>query len=137
MPNSLAMKSKLGCPSQMLAVVMWVLGCTAWGAADAADLKVGAKLFTSECSECHTMKEGKNKKGPSIYGVLGRKAATISDYDYSSPIKASNIYWTEDKLNEYLANPGKMVPGGKMKYEGLRDAAKREDIIKYLKFFSE
>jgi cytochrome c len=108
-----------------------------WSASPAADLKIGAKIFNSECSECHTMKEGKNKKGPSIYGVLRRKAATISDFDYSNAIKSSNIYWSEDKLDEYIANPAKVVPGGKMKYEGLRDAAKRDDLIKYLKFFSE
>ena len=83
------------------------------------------------------MKEGKNKKGPSIYAVLGRKAATISDYEYSSAMKSSNIVWTEEKLNEYITTPGKVVPGGKMKYEGLPDAGKREDLIKYLKFFSE
>lgn len=129
------MKFPLGCASQAMAVLALAFGIGS--ASCAADLKAGVKLFNSECSECHTMKEGKNKKGPSIYGVLGRKAATISDYDYSSAIRASNIFWTEDKLDEYLANPAKVVPGGKMKYEGLRDAGKREDLIKYLKFFSE
>jgi cytochrome c len=129
------MKFKLRFSSETVALLMFTLVTAT--PSHAADLKAGVKLFNSECSECHTMKEGKNKKGPSIYGVLGRKAATISDYDYSNAIRASNIFWTEDKLDEYITNPSKVVPGGKMKYEGLRDASKREDLIKYLKFFSE
>jgi cytochrome c len=129
------MKFILRSSSESIALLVLTLATTSLS--HAADLKAGVKIFNSECSECHTMKEGKNKKGPSIYGVLGRKAATISDYDYSNAIRASNIFWTEDKLDEYVANPAKVVPGGKMKYEGLRDASKREDLIKYLKFFSE
>ncbi|CAN1518930.1 cytochrome c family protein [Limnohabitans sp. B9-3] len=129
------MKFTLGCTAETLGLL--IVALTIATSSQAADLKSGVKLFNSECSECHTMKEGKNKKGPSIYGVLGRKAATISDYDYSTAIRTSNILWTEDKLDEYIANPAKVLPGGKMKYEGLRDAGKREDIIKYLKFFSE
>jgi len=131
------MKFKSRCLLPWQIVLMLAMGTSSAAPAWSADLKLGAKLFTSECSECHTMKEGKNKKGPSIYGVLGRKAATISDYDYSSAIRSSNIVWSEAKLDEYITSPAKMVPGGKMKYEGLRDAAKRDDLIKYLKFFSE
>jgi len=103
----------------------------------AADLKGGVKVFNDVCSECHTMKEGRNKKGPSIYGVIGRKAATIADYEYSDAMKSSNIVWTEQKLDEYLKAPAKVVPGGKMKYEGMADAEKRQSIINYLKFFSD
>lgn len=103
----------------------------------AGDLKAGAKIFEDVCSECHTMKLGKNKKGPSIYGLIGRKAATIGDYDYSEAIRKSNIAWSEEALDKYIENPAKIIPGGKMKYEGMKDADSRKNIIKYLKFFSE
>lgn len=103
----------------------------------AGDVKLGSKVFTAECAECHTMKEGKNKKGPSIYGLVGRKAATMSDYDYSGAIKSSGIVWTEEKLDAYITAPSKVVPGGKMKYEGLSNAKARQDLLAYLTFFSQ
>ncbi len=103
----------------------------------AADLKAGAKVYNDACIECHSLKEGKNRKGPSIYGIVGRKAATVADYDYSEAMKKSNIVWSEQKLEEYLLAPEKSVPGGKMKFEGLSDPEKRQGIIQYLKFVSE
>jgi len=102
-----------------------------------ADLKEGARVFKDACAECHTLKEGRNKKGPSVYAVVGRKAATIGDYEYSDAIRSSNIVWDDATLDAYLLNPNKVVPGGKMKYEGLKDPEKRRNVIRYLKFFSD
>jgi cytochrome c len=103
----------------------------------AGDIKAGAKIFSDECSECHSMKEGKNKKGPSIFGLVGRKAGTLSDYDYSDAIKSSGIVWNSEKLNAYITSPQKMLPAGKMKYDGLSNEKSRQDLITYLNFFSE
>ena len=101
------------------------------------DVKAGAKVFADECSECHSMKEGRNRKGPSIFGVVGRKAGTLSDYDYSDSIRRSGIVWTDERLDSYLASPNKVVPGGKMRYDGLSNANARRDLLAYLKFFSQ
>ena len=106
-------------------------------ASAAGSIKKGAAIYKRECAECHTMKDGTNKKGPSIFRLIGRKAGTIANYDYSSAIKDSGIVWSTEKLDLYIKNPNKVVPGGKMKYEGLSSAKSREDLIAYLLFFSE
>jgi len=100
--------------------------------AEAADLRHGGDVFAQECAECHSVREGKNKKGPSLFAVAGRKAALVADFAYSDAMKASGIVWTPAALDAYIANPRKAVPGGKMKYDGLADGTDREDLLVYL-----
>ncbi|MBS0349253.1 MAG: c-type cytochrome [Proteobacteria bacterium] len=98
----------------------------------AADVEKGKDVFATECAECHSVREGKNKKGPSLFGVVGRKAATVADASYSDALKASGITWTPDKIDAYVTAPKKVVPGGKMKYDGLASAAERAELLAYL-----
>jgi len=98
----------------------------------AGDPKLGADMFAQECSECHSVKEGKNKKGPSLFAVVGRKAGSIADFVYSEPMKQSAISWSADKIDTYIAHPRQVVPGGKMKYDGLEEEKNRADVIAYL-----
>ena len=92
----------------------------------------GTDVFAAECAECHSVKEGKNKKGPSLFAVLGRKAGTIADFKYSDPMKDSGIGWTREKLQAYIAAPKRAVPGGKMKYDGLDNATEMNELLDYL-----
>lgn len=92
----------------------------------------GADVFASECAECHSIKEGKNKKGPSLFAIVGRKAGTIQDFKYSDALRDSGIVWTPEKLQAYIANPKKTVPGGKMKYDGLGSDAEMAELLQYL-----
>lgn len=92
----------------------------------------GADVFDGQCAECHSVKPGKNKKGPSLFGILGRKAGSIADFSYSDAMKNSGITWTVDKLDDYITHPKKTVPGDKMKYDGLEDAKDRADLIQFL-----
>jgi len=98
----------------------------------AADVNRGAKVFAEECAECHSVKDGKNKKGPFLWGISGRKSGSIEDFKYSDSMKASGITWTADKIAAYIAAPKKIVPGGIMKYDGLVDEKDRLDVIEYL-----
>jgi len=98
----------------------------------AGDPEAGNDVFASECSDCHSVKQGKNKKGPSLFGVIGRHSASIADFNYSDAMKAMNIEWTPEKIDSYITKPKGMVPGGKMKYDGLADARKRADLLAYL-----
>ena len=101
-------------------------------AAHAADATHGAGVFDEECAECHSVKAGKNKKGPSLYAVVGRPAGSIPDFNYSDAMKASGITWSADRLSDYIAAPRKTVPGGKMKYDGLDSDQARADLVAYL-----
>lgn len=102
-------------------------------AARAADAERGADLFDTNCAECHSVaKSMKNKKGPSLYGVVGRAAASVSGFEYSDTLRAAGFTWDAQHLDQYLANPRALVPAGKMKFDGLPKADERADVIAFL-----
>jgi cytochrome c len=97
------------------------------------DAKKGETDFIT-CKACHAIEAGLNKIGPSLHGVVGRKAGTVPGFTYSTANKDSGITWTEDKLFQYLENPQRVVPGTKMTFAGWpNDPQKRADVIAYLK----
>jgi cytochrome c len=99
----------------------------------AADMNAGADSFDANCAECHSIaKPLKNKKGPSLLGVVGRASAANAGFDYSDAMKAANIIWTPEKLDAYIANPKVVVPNDKMKFKGLANATERTDLIAFL-----
>lgn len=108
--------------------------CLGMGAAHAAgDVVRGADVYKSECAECHSVKEGRNKKGPSLFQVLGRRAAQVPGFEYSEALKNTGWTWDTARLVAYLEKPvSKSNPGGKMKYDGLSDAKAMEDLLAYL-----
>lgn len=85
-----------------------------------------------KCAACHTAKPGINAVGPTLFGVIGRKAGSVPGFAYSDANKASGITWDENTLDQYLAAPMKMVPGTKMVFAGLSDPAERKAVIEYL-----
>jgi len=91
----------------------------------------GAKLFKTYCTVCHTDEAGKNKIGPSLFGVVGRKAGTAPNYTYSEAMKNSGIVWTPEALDKYLADP-RTIPNIKMMFLGIKNPAERKAVIDYL-----
>lgn len=98
----------------------------------AGDPQRGAGEFAQDCAVCHSAVSGKNKVGPSLFAVVGRKAGSIADFAYSESMKQSGFDWTPDKLDAYIAHPKQVVPGNKMPFGGISEAKEREDIIAYL-----
>ncbi len=96
-----------------------------------ADAAAGQKAF-AVCSTCHAVTAGRNGIGPSLYGIVGRPAAALAGYKYSAAMTKSGLIWTPDTLHTYLAAPGKTVPGTKMTFGGIKDAAKLTDVVAYL-----
>lgn len=102
------------------------------------DAKKGAKVFR-KCKACHTVESTKNKVGPTLQGVIGRAAASVEGFKYSKAMKAAaedGLVWTEDKIDEYLANPKGFIPKNKMAFVGLKKEKQRKNVIAYLKTFS-
>jgi len=90
-------------------------------------------VFKVECGECHSAKEGKNKKGPSLFAIVNRSAAAVPGVQYSDALKRNGWTWSEQQLRAYLSRPvSESNPGGKMKYDGLSDAKALDDLIAYL-----
>ena len=103
------------------------------GSAQAAgDAAAGKVLFTQKCGICHSAVQGQNKIGPSLYGVVGRKAGTAADYTYSDAMKNANRTWNEATLDDYLTNPRQKIPGVKMIFAGLPEESDRQNVIAYL-----
>jgi cytochrome c len=101
--------------------------------AHAGDPSAGKDVFRAECSECHSIREGRNKKGPGLFGIVGRQAGSLPDYHYTDALKRAGWVWTPQKLQWYLSQPAREAnPGTRMKYDGLDDAEQRDDLISFL-----
>jgi cytochrome c len=93
----------------------------------------GQLLFNNACRTCHTMKEGDNRLGPNLHKVVGRKAGSLGDYEYSGAMKNAGLVWDKATLDKFIANPDQVVSGHKMKpYGGLSSADDRARIVAYL-----
>lgn len=102
-------------------------------AAHAQDAEAGKAVF-AVCKACHAIGEGaKNQVGPVLTGVIGRKAGTAADFNYSEAMKASGLTWDEATFAEYIANPKAKVPGNKMVFAGVKDEQKIKDLVAFLK----
>ena len=92
----------------------------------------GARVF-KKCSACHSIaKEGKNKIGPKLFGVLGRQAGSISDYKYSKAMAAHGKVWSFEEMNSFLIKPKDWISGTKMQFLGLKNAKDRAAVILYM-----
>lgn len=102
------------------------------------DAAKGEKVF-NKCKACHTVEAGKNKVGPSLHNIVGRAPGTVEGFKYSKAMEefGASHTWDEETLSAYLEKPKDVVPGTKMAFVGLNKEDDREDVIAYLKQFSE
>ena len=94
----------------------------------------GQVAFNNSSRTCHSFKEGDNRLGPTLHGIVGRKAGSIDGFAFSSAMKSSGITWDEANLDKFIANPEAVVNGNGMKpFGGVADAGERKKIVDYLK----
>src|ERR1700761_8965276 len=97
-------------------------------AALAQDVAAGKTAF-NKCLACHAIGEGaKNKVGPELNGLDGRKSGTVPDYSYSDANKNSGITWNEAQFKEYFKDPKAKVPGTKMTFAGIKNEKEINDL---------
>jgi cytochrome c len=117
-----------------LILVSMVLASTI-GMAQAQDLDAGERSFR-KCSPCHAVGEdARNKVGPELNGLDGRKSGTAPGYHYSDANKSANITWGEETFKEYIKAPAAKVPGTKMAFAGIKNEKEISNLWAYLKQF--
>jgi len=101
----------------------------------AQDAQKGKTVF-NVCLACHTIGPGaQNKIGPELNGLDGRKAGTVSNFDYSDANKSSGIVWNEETFEDYIKNPTAKVPGTKMIFPGIKNEQQEKDLWAYISQF--
>ena len=110
-------------------IAVGLLSSQAFAAGDAAK----GKTVFARCAVCHNAeKDGGNGVGPNLFGIAGRKSATVDGFNYSGPMKAANLTWNDDNLAKWASGPAKMVPGTKMAFGGIAQKTQIADLFAYL-----
>lgn len=112
-----------------LSLVVAVLASFVWHADANADAARGKNLYESRCVGCHSVDD--NRVGPAHRGVIGRRAGSVKDYDYSPALKTSKVVWDVALLQRWLTDPEGLIPGQRMGYS-VDEAKDRMDIAEYL-----
>lgn len=108
--------------------VGWLVLASGPAAADEA----GERAFKKHCATCHTVDAGKNRVGPSLHGVVGRKAGQVAGFKYSDANANSGVTLDQAYLEKYLTDPKAAMPGNKMLFNGVKNDQERRAIIAYL-----
>jgi glucose/arabinose dehydrogenase len=114
-------------------LVLWTDSETVVRISPLSMLNDGAAQFTLRCGGCH--EPVRHMIGPGLRQVLGRRIAGAEGYDYSSALKQVRGSWTEQRLDEFLANPNSFAPGTRMAVEGVADPEVRRQLIEYMKSY--
>jgi cytochrome c len=97
----------------------------------AADPEKGKAVF-EQCAACHSLDGTGEYDGPTLKGVIGRKAGSLEDYRYSAAMKRSDVVWDTVTLDKYVADPQAFISGNRMAFAGISDNAQRDDLIAFL-----
>ncbi|MGH8608415.1 MAG: c-type cytochrome [Gammaproteobacteria bacterium] len=114
----------------VLAILTLCSVCSAAGPTLAQDAKAGAEVF-KKCATCHST-DGSKRTGPTLVGVVGRKAGSVPEFRYSRAMKSATVVWDDKSLDAYLAAPRKFIPGNVMAFSGLTKSEGRANLIAYL-----
>ena len=124
--------------TKVLVIIFLIAAVSAWPVqaagqvSAAANIANGAEVFRA-CASCHSLQPGRNMSGPTLAGVIGRKAGSVSSFlRYSAALKGSGIVWTAQTLDAWLANPAAFIPASTMPFRGLPDPRARADVIAFL-----
>jgi len=118
--------------SRVLTKLVLIAAIVVPNVAQAQNADAGQAVFKHDCAICHDVLAGKNRIGPSLFGIVGRTAGAALNFHYSDANKGSGLTWDVATLERYLANPRATIPGTTMSYGGAKDDQKRHDLIAYL-----
>ena len=120
--------------SWAVAVVAGFVGFATQASAQSGDAARGQRVFNQQCRACHTVeKDGASAIGPNLHGVFGRKAGTLTGYEFSEAMVKSGIVWDDATMAEYNRDPKAKVPDTKMVFNGIKQVGQLADLVAYLK----
>jgi cytochrome c len=116
----------------ILSALVVIASTTATSTAFAQDVAAGKSSF-NKCLACHAIGEGaKNKIGPELNGLNGRKAGTVEGFSYSDANKNSGITWNEAEFKDYIKDPKVKIPGTKMIFAGIKNEKEVDDLWAFI-----
>ncbi|HEV2987091.1 MAG TPA: c-type cytochrome [Candidatus Angelobacter sp.] len=126
----------------LVVLALAVIGSLTWlsstkvsaGQNDSGDPNHGREIFGKRCAGCHAL--DREKEGPRLRSVFGRKSGSIAGFKYSEALKSANVIWDASSLDQWLTDPDKFIPDVDMDFR-LSDASERNDVIAYLKQLSK
>jgi cytochrome c len=118
----------MGSITGVAALAVLLGGTAAYADGDAAK---GEKVF-GKCKTCHEIATAKNKVGPTLQGVIGRKAGTVEGFKYSEAMTGSGVTWDAVTIAEYVAKPKEFIAGNKMAFVGLKKEDEIENLVAYI-----
>jgi cytochrome c len=110
----------------------------ATGTAQSCDIDAGAEVFDAKCATCHSIMTGQpGSLGPNLFGIVGRRPASVPGFSYSAALRARTELWTPAALDWYLIDPPARIPGTYMAFSGLKNDVARAVVICFLKAFGD
>jgi len=101
--------------------------------ASECDLQKGETTF-AVCKTCHTaQKDERSFVGPNLFNIIGREIASKEDFFYSPALSEEQGIWDEEKINQFVENPAKAIPGTMMAFGGIKNEEQRKNLICFLK----
>jgi cytochrome c len=120
--------------NRAMLLTLSMLAATGTAYADGDSVK-GEQIY-KKCLVCHSITDTKNKIGPSLLGIMDKKAGTVEGFVYSAAFRKyaeTGVVWDDSTLDAWIANPKAVVSGTKMAFVGIKDDTVRADLIAYLK----
>jgi cytochrome c len=106
-------------------------------AAEAESVDIGKALFSKRCAQCHSLADGKNGNGPSLFRVINREAAMVPGFKYSRALRQmaadESLKWSEENLTAFLTRPSLLVPGTRMAFPGMSSEESLAALIEWIK----
>jgi len=122
----------------LVALAMTAAASTAISSKAMAQDAAAGKTSFNKCLACHAIGEGaKNKVGPELNGLNGRKSGTAPDYSYSDANKNSGITWDEATFKEYIKDPKAKIPGTKMAFAGIKNETEINNLWTFVSQFDK
>ena len=117
-------------------LVVLMLSASLFAQADeiVGDADAGKAQFTRLCGGCHKVgPDARSSFGPQLNGLIGRKAGSSEDYQYSDAMRNAGFVWTPEQFSAYIEDPSDVVPGTRMIFWGLSNKQKIADLLAYLR----